>query len=226
MSPTYEHMSRNSKAKRDKKKKAHRKPNPPSSTSNARSFYAFEVPKALKELFDPSKLTAPVELNDDIRSFWRSISDFEPFFLDIEPELWSRQSCCNLNVQEYIKLYGGRMICGYKIWYHKPRYIEAERHAVWEKDGEYRDLTFNTDGEDRILFLPDSLDKQSAMKLNQHRFRWGKDGRTRQLIDIQEYSERNTTIRQLSDEVAWNTMLTYEAWQKGQRMSNIIRKSV
>jgi hypothetical protein len=211
-------MSRNSKAKRDKKKKARRKLNPPTSTSNARPLCAFEVPNGLQDLFHPSKLTAPVELNDDIRSFCRSISDFEP------PESWSRQSCCNLNVQEYIKLHGGRIICGYKIWYHKPRYIEAERHAVWEKDGEYRDLTFNPDGEHRILFLPDSLEKQSAMKLNRHRFRWGKDGRTRQLIEIQEYSERSRPIPQVTDEVAWNTMLTYEAWQTGQRMSNIIRK--
>jgi hypothetical protein len=116
------------------------------------------------------------------------------------------------------------MICGYKIWYHKPRYIEAERHAIWEKDGNYRDLTFNPDAEDRILFLPDSLEKQSGMKLNKHRIRWGKDGRTRQLIEVQESSERSRPIPQVSDEEAWNTMLTYEAWQKGQRMSNIIRK--
>jgi hypothetical protein len=217
-------MSRNSKAKRDKKKKARKKPNPPSSTSNARPLYSFEVLKGLQDLFKPSKLTAPVALNDDIRSFCRSISDFEPFFLDVEPESWSRQSCCNLNVQEYIKLHGGRMICGYKIWYHKPRYIEAERHAIWEKDGNYRDLTFNPDAEDRILFLPDSLEKQSGMKLNKHRIRWGKDGRTRQLIEVQESSERSRPIPQVSDEEAWNTMLTYEAWQKGQRMSNIIRK--
>jgi len=42
--------------------------------------------------------------------------------------------------------------CGYNIWYHRAKYIEAERHAIWEKDGEYTDLTFNADGEDRILF--------------------------------------------------------------------------
>ena len=219
-------MSRNSKAKRDKKKKARRKGNPQSSTSNARPLDPFQVPKRLQNLFDPSKLIAPIELNDDIRSFCRSISEFEPFFLVIEPEPWSRQSCCNLNVQEYIKLHSGRMICGYKIWYHKPRYIEAERHAVWEKDGVYRDLTFNTDGEDRILFLPDSIEKQSAMKLNKRRFRWGKDALTRQLIEIQEYSERGTLIQQVNDETAWKTMLTYEAWQKGQRMPNMIHVPV
>jgi len=215
-------MSINSKAKRDKKKKA-RKCNPSSSVHNARPLDPFQVTRGLQNLFDPSKLTAPIELNDDIRSFCRSISDFEPFFLGVEPEPWSRQSCCNLNVQEYIKLHGGRMICGYKIWYHKPRYIEAERHAVWEKDGEYRDVSFNADGEHRILFLPDSPEKQGAMELNKHRFRWGKDAVTRQLIAIQEYSEKNTVIQHVSHETAWNTMLTHEAWQEGQRMPSMIR---
>ena len=219
-------MSRNSKAKRDKKKKTQKKRNPPTPTSNARPLDVFQVTKGLQTLFDPSKLTVPIELNSDIQSFCKTISDFEPFFLDVEPEPWSRQSCCNLNVQEYIKRHGGRMICGYKIWYHQPKYIEAERHAIWEKGGEYRDLTFNTDGEDRVLFLPDSLENQSGMKLNKHRFRWGKDALTRQLIEIQESSERRTLIQQVSDEIAWNTMLTYEAWQKGQRMKNVIHVPV
>jgi hypothetical protein len=219
-------MSRNSKAKRDKNKKAQKKRNPAATTSNVRALDVFQVTKGLQNLFDPSKLTAPIELNDDIRAFCRTISDLEPFFLDVEPEPWSRQSCCNLNVQEYIKRHGGRMICGYKIWYHPPKYIEAERHAIWEKDGEYRDLAFNADGEDRILFLPDSVEKQSAMKLNNRRFRWGKDVLTRRLIEIQESSERGTLIKQVSDDIAWDTMLTYEAWQKGERMKNVIQVPV
>jgi hypothetical protein len=219
-------MSRNSKAKRDKQKKAQKKRNPAPTTSNVRALDVFQVTKGLQKLFDPSKLTTPIELNDDIRAFCRTISEFEPFFLDVEPEPWSRQSCCNLNVQEYIKRHGGRMICGYKIWYHRPKYFEAERHAIWEKDGEYRDLSFNADGEERILFLPDSVEKQSGMKLNNYRFRWGKDALTRRLIEIQESSERGTLIQQVSDDIAWDTMLTYEAWQKGQRMKNVIHVPV
>lgn len=34
-------------------------------------------------------------------------------------------------------------------------YIEAERHAVWlNPEGELTDITFNKDGETKILFLP------------------------------------------------------------------------
>jgi hypothetical protein len=178
--------------------------------------------RGIKNLFDPKKLTAPTEINDDIRSFCASISDFEPFFLDVEPEPWSRQSCCNLNVNEYIKSHGGKMICGYKIWYHRPIYIEAERHAVWEKDGTYKDITFNADGENRILFLPDVSEKQDTLESNGHRFRWGRDAATRQLIEIKEYDERFVQVHQLSDEMAWNTMLTYEDWKNGQRMRSLI----
>ncbi|HYX29845.1 MAG TPA: hypothetical protein VE863_14995, partial [Pyrinomonadaceae bacterium] len=148
-------MSRNSRAKSQKKRKGRKKRNRTSSTGSAGALTQQQAERGIKNLFDPKKLTAPTEINDDIRSFCRSISDLETFFLDVEPEPWSRQSCCNLNVNEYIRSHGGKMICGYKIWYHKPIYIEAERHAVWEKDGTYKDISFNADGENRILFLPD-----------------------------------------------------------------------
>ena len=55
------------------------------------------------------------------------------------------------------------------------------------------------------MFLPDSLEKQSAMKLNKHGLRWGKDGRTRQLIEIQESSERSRPIPQVNDAIGPNS---------------------
>ncbi|MCA1600572.1 MAG: hypothetical protein LC776_02640, partial [Acidobacteria bacterium] len=127
-------MGRNSKARRDRNKKARKNttlksnPNPPMSLDYHQAI------RDLESLLDPSKLTVPTEINEDIEQFCKRISEVEPFFIDIEPELWSRQSSCNLNVKEYIRLNSGSMICGYKIWYHKPRYIEAKRHAMWLKD--------------------------------------------------------------------------------------------
>jgi hypothetical protein len=218
-------MSIKSRAKSQKKRKARKNRNRMAPKS-AGVLTQDQAARGIKNLFDPRKLTAPTEINDDLRSFCGSISDLEPFFLDVEPEPWSRQSCCDLNVKEYIKIHGGKVICGYKIWYHRPIYIEAERHAVWEKDGTYKDISFNADGENRILFLPDVSEKQNALESNRHRFRWGKDAETRQLIDIQEYSERFVRVHKLSDEEAWNTMLTYEDWKKGQRMRSLIPISI
>jgi hypothetical protein len=73
-----------------------------------------------------------------------------------------------------------------------------------------------------ILFLPDSPERQSALDQNKHRFRWGKDSTTRQLIEVQQYAESNVSMQKMSEDVAWNTGLTYEAWEKGQRMPSII----
>jgi len=103
-------MSRNSKAKRDARKKVQPKQSPGEKIR--------ELEQSLNDLFNPKKLTTPIELNDDIRQFCLSVSPIEPFFIDVQPEPWSRQGCCDLNVKEYIKLNGGSLICGYRLWYH------------------------------------------------------------------------------------------------------------
>jgi hypothetical protein len=215
-------MGRNSKARRDRKKMARKSASLKANPQPAMSLDYHQAIRELKRLIDPSKLTVPTEINEDIEKFCKTISEVEPFFIDIEPEAWCRQSSCNLNVKEYIRLNGGTMICGYKIWYHEPKYIEAERHAIWLKDGEYKDISFNADGEDTILFLPDVPKKQDALDSNRARFRWGKDVRTRQLIEILELNERGVIRQQMDDQTAWRVMLTYEDWLKGKRMPSFI----
>lgn len=143
-------------------------------------------------------------------------------FLECKPEPWSRQACCDLNVLKYMETHHGEIVCGYKIWYNPPEYIEAERHAVWSNGEEYRDVSFNPDGESRILFIPDVTTKQSSLELNQSRIRWGKSSKTRQLIIHQNQNEAMNKISHMSDEHSWNTMLTYKEWLGGKRMSNFI----
>jgi hypothetical protein len=71
--------------------------------------------------------------------------------------------------------------CGYKIWYQRPKYLEAERHAIWEETENIETLRLMR--RERTGFvLPDSVEKKSGMKLNNHRFRVGKDVLTRRLI--------------------------------------------
>ncbi|WP_419771419.1 MAG: hypothetical protein ACNI3C_06400 [Candidatus Marinarcus sp.] len=207
--------------KRDKKKKAEKKIQNNLKNNQTKELTQIEIQNGLKKLFDPLKLIAPKTINHDIKTFCKTISDFDPFFIHIEPEPWCRQSCCDLNIQEYIKLNGGQIVCGYKIWYNKPSYMEAERHAVWFSDGIYKDISFNADGEEDILFVPDVIEKQNTLEENKSRIRWGKDSKTKQLIKAQNNFEKIMPMQQMSNEESWNTMLTYEQWQNGQRMSNI-----
>lgn len=212
-------MGRNAKARRERKQ-AHR--NTVIRTVSTPPIDFDQTIRELQILLDPSKLTVPNRVNEDVASFCNSISDAEPFFIEVEPEPWSRQSSCNLNIREYIRLHGGTMICGYKIWYHEPTYMEAERHAVWFKDGEYKDISFNADGERIVLFLPDRAEKQGELGLNRAKFRWAKDARTKQLIEFVEVNERSIPTQQMDDDTAWKVMLTYEDWLKGKRMPSLI----
>ncbi len=180
----------------------------------------------LDKLFDPEKLTTPIEINEDISKFCNRISSFDPFFIFSTPEEWSRQSCCNQNVKEYIRLNGGNIVCGYKIWYNSPIYIEEERHAIWELNGVYKDISFNADGETRILFLPDVLEKQTELEQNKQKIRWGSNWKVRLIIEKQEEMEQLANIQQMSDEESWNAMLRYEQWKTGDRISNLVQKKI
>ena len=212
-------MSRNSKQKRDRKKKAQKKAITVKEPKFRTDPVAFKI--EIDKLFDSEKLTTPKKINDDITRFCNEISSAEPIFIDVTPELWSRQSCCDMNVKKYIEEHGGQIVCGYKIWYHEPNYIEGERHAVWYKGGQYRDISFNADGEEVVLFLPDIIEKQAELNQNADKIRWGKTSKVKELIEIQEINESMTPIFRQSNEQAWATMITYDDWCKGKRMDTI-----
>lgn len=208
-----------------KEKQAKRRKEKKKAAANTPKPMSFEkISKELNKLFNPSKLTTPTSITESILRFCSKISDISPFFIDVTPEPWSRQSCCDLNVAEYIRIHGGQIVCGYRIWSHPPMYIEGERHALWFKDGVYKDISFNPDGETRVLFVPDTIDKQDTLEQNKDRIRWGQDQKTKQLINFQEEAEGLRPIHKMSNEQAWNTMLTYESWQNGQRMPNLIHQ--
>ncbi|WP_162286890.1 hypothetical protein [Pantoea stewartii] len=172
--------------------------------------------------FNFGNLTTPENIDQYVASFCRSLSTENPVFIDVKPELWCKQSNCEMNVDKYIEQNGGEKVFGYKIWYIERKYIEAERHAVYRKDGVYRDVTFNTDGETIILFVPDS--KKITYDEKPLKTRHGLTQKTRLLakqLDLQE-----TGIQQMSQEDSWNTMPSYEDWLKGTRMPNLIPVAV
>lgn len=169
--------------------------------------------EVLEHLF--SNLTTPSNINEQVEQFSKMLSDKKPIFLDCKPELWSRQSCCDMNVSEYIKVHGGRMICGYRIWYNEPLYIEGERHAVWTDGMSLKDVSFVDDGETRILFVPDDLGFNDAPGKIRHSF-------NEMYSDIlKQYDALENNVHRLSSQEAWDRMPTYQQWLDGKRMPNM-----
>lgn len=168
---------------------------------------------------DPKSLTTPSKVDQKVFSFCRKLSTAAPVFIEVTPEMWCRQSCCEMNVDELIKQIGGRKIFGYKIWYMKNKYIEAERHAVHESEGVYRDPTFNTDGEEKILFVRDS-DETKDYDDRPLKIREGFTQRARLLA--KQANERDKGVVNLSAEDSWNVMPSYEDWLAGTRKPNML----
>jgi len=223
-------MSKNSKARRDKRKAIQAKKNNKDAALRPQTKITIssdlrdvmKLQEKMDDLFDPNKLTTPKNIDENLISFSKKICGSDPFYIPVKPELWSRQSCCDLNVKEYIRLHGGEIVCGYKLWYNNPIYIEAERHAVLLKDGEYLDVTFNADGEDKILFVVDKPGFCENLDSNVGKIRWGANQDIQLIIDMQEHFESQRNYSKMSDDLAWNTMITYQQWQDGVRMPSII----
>lgn len=163
-------------------------------------------------------LTTPEKIDQKVASFCRRLSSQAPFYVNVEPELWSRQSTCEMNVLKLMEKIGGSPVLGYKIWYLKNKYIEAERHVIHFLHGAYRDPTFNTDGEMTVLFVPDK-NSTTAYDDRPMKVREGFTQRARQFVAIKDQEE--TFAVQLSNEDSWDRMLTYERWLAGERMANM-----
>uniref|UniRef100_I2Q5D7 Uncharacterized protein n=1 Tax=Desulfovibrio sp. U5L TaxID=596152 RepID=I2Q5D7_9BACT len=181
---------------------------------------AKKIEKRLDRLW--SNLTTPTDINDQILHFTKMLSNETPIFLNCKPELWSRQTCCDLNVTKYIQDHGGRMLCGYRIWYNEPLYIEGERHAVWTDGAEIRDVSYVESGEDKILFVPDDKTFSDAPR----KIRYAFNHADNLIIAQHEAMEQTNCARTMSPQEAWETMPTYEQWLKEKRiMPNLLLKT-
>lgn len=164
-------------------------------------------------------LTTPAIIDDNVKLFAQELGGVDvPVFLDCQPEPWSRQSCCDLNVLEYIKLHGGKMLCGYRIWYTQPRYIEGERHAVWTDGTTIRDVSFVDTGESKTVFVPDDRAFDGAPAKVRRAF----ETEDKQALTAYEGLMSAIPTETMPAGQAWNTYPTYEQWLAGKRMSNLV----
>ena len=172
--------------------------------------------------FDLSGLTTPKRVDKNVEAFCRSLSKIQPQYIDVTPEPWCRQSCCEMNVDRFMQSTGGEKVVGYKLWYLEGKYIEAERHVVHRNEGSLRDLTFNSDGETRILFVPDA-DSTTGYEERALKVRRGFSLAGKRFAELANGTDH--LIRRMSDEESWETMLTYEEWCTGKRMQTCCRAS-
>jgi hypothetical protein len=176
-----------------------------------------EIMKQADPLF--ANLTTPLTVTAEVLQFTRVLNENSPIYLDCCPEPWSRQNCCEANVVRFIEAHGGKMLCGYRIWFNEPRYIEGERHAVWTDGKEVRDVSFVDTGEPRILFLPDQLAFEGAPKRVRFAFN---DVDKKVLAQYEEIERILMPIQTMPAEQAWEVFPTYVQWQQGARVPNVI----
>lgn len=215
-------MSINSKAKRDRKKKAQLRKQHTSGAYSSQliSNHAQVLENAHRRLF--KNLTTPSAVTERVIEFCRIIGDQSPVFLDCEPEPWSRQSCCDSNVLEYMKSHGGEMLCGYRIWFNDPTCIEGERHAIWKGGDVIRDVSFVDTGETRTLFLPDDSGFEGGFDEAPPKRRMAFSPHDKALLAEFEAIEAQVPSGRMSRDEAWRRMLTYEDWRSGKRMNNAV----
>lgn len=175
-------------------------------------------------------LTTPNELSNSVLSFCHSLSDQAPFYITCKPELWSRLGCCDSNVEEYIRQNGcGKSAFGFRIWTNGPNYMEAESHAIWRDGNACRDVSFSNDGEDRILFLPISNSFVGEFDDVPKKVRKAYGKENIELLKVYEDYEAHYVIpnrQQMSRAEAWDHMLTYEQWLKGERSTPMVKQAV
>lgn len=196
--------------------------------TDANSDLAWRKLSAANRLF--RGLTTPPKLSKSVLAFCHSVSDQTPFYMACEPEVWSRLGCCDSNVEEYTRQIGcGESVFGFRIWTSGPTYIEAESHAVWRNGNAYRDVSFSNEGEARILFLPISSLFFGVFDDVPKKIRKAYGKENVELLKAYEDYEARYLIpnrRQMSRLEAWDQMLTYGQWVRGERYTPIIKQVV
>lgn len=114
------------------------------------------MPAISRELFARSYTTTPRTISASVLAFCRTINPAaEPLYVSVSPAPEALPSECFNNVAAKVDSDGGTMVYGWIIWEWPRVFIEAEHHAVWEKDGALMDITPPANGEAQLLFLPD-----------------------------------------------------------------------
>lgn len=102
--------------------------------------------------------TTPPAVTEQVLALCRKLDPSRtPAYVPVSPWERSIMDSCFFNIPEKIAADGGGVQYGWTIWERPGLLIEGEFHAVWVSPvGEFIDITPKRDGENKILFLPDS----------------------------------------------------------------------
>lgn len=114
------------------------------------------MPTVDPSIFKKNFTTTPQIISADVLALCHEINPaYTPVWVPTYPDQNARVGECFANVGEKVQREGGAIVYGWAIWEWKRVFVEAEHHAVWEKDKTKIDITPHTNGEEKILFLPD-----------------------------------------------------------------------
>ncbi len=133
-------------------------------------------------------LRTPKTIDQTVTDFCLKINpDYSPRSVQVVPAKDSKNLDCFYNVQNQVKIHGGKIAYGWVIWVWPKVFIEAEHHAVWENDGKLVDITSRNDGEKTILFLPDpnrSYDFKCGKRIDNTRLPLSTSSKVIHLLEI------------------------------------------
>lgn len=102
--------------------------------------------------------TTPSHVTPEILVFCKDLDPTQtPVYVDVRPLRGAIPNDCFFNVEDEVNARGGTVQYGWIIWELPHIILNAEFHAVLTRNGEMVDITPKSDGEARILFLPDTL---------------------------------------------------------------------
>lgn len=169
-------------------------------------------------------LTTPNSVTNDIQLFsQRLVADSDPLYVDYIYAAGAVTDECFDNVDRLVVNRGGRTLLGWMIWEWENVLLEAIFHAVWEdEDGILHDPTPKTDGESRVLFLPDrSTQDNGGVTPNQYQ-------PLRDWIEITEYISACNNISEVQRQYYPNIprALWYSSIQRKEECEQAIHRRI
>lgn len=150
------------------------------------------MPVISTELFKKTFTTAPQTISPAIVSLCREVRpDHAPTWVQVRADRDAIMNECFNNVSAKVARAGGSIVYGWLIWEWSRVFIEAEHHAVGEKDGALLDITPHVNSEPKVLFLADPYIAQA------NREKLGMSGMDKVVAFDQSYSLEDSTA--LSD---------------------------
>jgi hypothetical protein len=146
---------------------------------------------------------APAEVSKHVRRLAQRIAPSqEPLFVPVAPAQNAKENECFENVTNVASVQGGERVIGWAIWEWPNTLIEAEFHAVWKSpDKCLTDVTPRSDGESRVLFLPDPLRAYTGDYVDNIRLALRDDAVIEDFIALSEELVRVTRVGKPGQEV-------------------------